>query len=79
VWSYGLFINQVVQFVIMAFAVFMLVRAINRLRATIEEPEVKGEPVTKQCPFCLSDIPYKAQKCAHCTSELPTMVAQTTG
>jgi large conductance mechanosensitive channel len=65
--SYGLFINTVVSFLIVAFAVFLLVRAINRLRKATEAP---AAPTIRECPFCLSPIPIKATKCAHCTSEL---------
>ncbi len=66
--NYGLFLNTVISFVIVAFSVFLLVRGINRLRREEEAP--KAEPVTKDCPFCLSVIPIKAVRCAHCTSEL---------
>jgi len=64
--NYGLFLNAVISFVIVAFAVFFLIRNINRLRK--EEPE--AEPNTKDCPFCFSVIPLKATRCPHCTSEL---------
>ena len=65
--KYGLFLNTIISFVIVAFSVFLLVRGINRLR---REEAPKVEPVTKDCPFCLSVIPIKAVRCAHCTSEL---------
>ena len=65
--NYGLFINNVVGFLLVAFAVFLLVRTINRLRR--EEPP--PEPNTKSCPFCATDIPKAAVRCPHCTSELP--------
>lgn len=64
--NYGLFLNAVISFVIVAFAVFILIRNINRLRK--EEPA--AEPNTKDCPFCFSAIPLKATRCPHCTSEL---------
>ncbi len=66
--NYGAFINNVVSFLIVAFVVFLLVRAINRLQE--EEEEAPAEPTTKECPYCLSTIPIKATRCAHCTSEL---------
>ncbi len=66
--NYGLFINAVVSFTIVAFAVFMLVRTINRLRA-LEEAAPEA-PTTKDCPRCYSAIPIKATRCPHCTSEL---------
>lgn len=64
--NYGLFLNAVISFIIVAFAVFVLIRNINRLRK--EEPA--AEPNTRDCPFCLSAIPLKAKRCPHCTSEL---------
>jgi large conductance mechanosensitive channel len=66
--SYGLFLNAVISFLIVAFAVFMLVRSINVLRRQEEAPPV--EPTTKECPYCLSSIAIKASRCPHCTSEL---------
>jgi large conductance mechanosensitive channel len=69
--NYGQFINNIIQFLIVAFAVFLLVRAINRLRERVVEAPASGEPVTKQCPYCLSDIAIKATRCSQCTSEVP--------
>lgn len=66
--NYGLFINAVVSFTIVAFAVFMLVRTINRLRALEEAPP--AEPTTKPCPHCCTEVPIKATRCPHCTSQL---------
>ncbi len=66
--NYGLFINSVVSFVIVAFCVFLLVRTMNRLKREEAAPPV--EPTTKDCPFCYSAIPLKATRCAHCTSEV---------
>jgi large conductance mechanosensitive channel len=63
--NYGLFINTLINFVIVAFAVFMLVKQINRLK----RPE-PATPTTKDCPQCLSKIPLSAKKCAFCTSPL---------
>lgn len=66
--NYGLFLNTVFDFVIVAFAVFLLIRQINRLR---REPEpAPAAPTTKECPFCLSTIPLNAVRCANCTSDL---------
>lgn len=68
--AYGQFINDVINFVIVAFVVFLLVRAVNRIKS---EPEAPGAaPVTKDCPYCLSVIPLRATRCAQCTSELKT-------
>jgi len=64
---YGLFINSIISFVIVAFAVFLLVRTINRLR---REEKTLPAPSTKECPYCLSAIALKATRCPHCTSQL---------
>lgn len=66
--DYGLFLNAVISFVIVSFAVFMLIRTINRLRR--EEASEPQAPTDKACPHCLSVIPLKATRCAHCTSTL---------
>ena len=66
--NYGLFVNSVVSFVIVAFCVFLLVRTMNRLKR--EEAAPPAEPTTRDCPFCLSAIPLKATRCAHCTAEV---------
>jgi large conductance mechanosensitive channel len=66
--NYGLFINTVISFVIVAFAVFMMIRTINRLKR--EQPAPAAAPTTKDCPFCYSAVPLKAVRCPHCTSEL---------
>jgi large conductance mechanosensitive channel len=65
--NYGLFLNTMVNFLIVAFAVFLLVRQVNRLAP---KPAPAVAPATRDCPYCLSTIPVKATKCAHCTSEL---------
>jgi large conductance mechanosensitive channel len=66
--NYGVFINSVISFVIVAFCVFLLVKTMNRLRREEEAPP--AEPTTKDCPYCLSAIPLKASRCPHCTSEI---------
>ncbi len=63
--NYGLFLNTVIDFIIVAFAIFLLVRQINRWS---KPPE--AAPTTKDCPFCCSAIPIKATRCPNCTSEL---------
>ena len=65
--NYGAFINTIISFLIVAFAVFLLIRSLNRLKKPEEAP---AEAPTKDCPYCLSTIPVKATRCAHCTSEL---------
>ena len=67
--NYGVFINAVISFIIVAFVVFLIVRSINRMRREEEVPP--AEPTTKACPYCLSEIPIQATRCSHCTSELP--------
>jgi len=66
--NYGAFANTVINFTIVAFAIFLVIRAMNRLRRQQEAPP--AAPATKDCPYCLSSIPIKATRCAHCTSEL---------
>ncbi len=67
--NYGLFINTVLDFVIVAFAIFMVIRTMNKLKR--EEEVAPADPTDKDCPQCLSKIPLKATRCAHCTSEVP--------
>ena len=66
--NYGLFLNTVIDFVIVAFAIFLLVKQVNRLQRKPEAPP--AAPATKDCPYCLSSIALKATRCPHCTSEL---------
>jgi large conductance mechanosensitive channel len=66
--NYGLFINTLINFLIVAFVVFLIIRGVNRLKREEEAPP--PEPTTKECPYCLSKIPIKATRCPHCTSEL---------
>ncbi len=65
--NYGLFINSIISFVIVAFAVFLLVRTINRLR---REEKTLPTPNTQECPYCLSAIAFQATRCPYCTSQL---------
>lgn len=66
--NYGLLVNTIVNFLIIAFAIFFVVRGINNLKKKEEAPP--AEPTTKECPHCLSTIAIKATRCGHCTSEL---------
>ncbi|MBJ6360450.1 large conductance mechanosensitive channel protein MscL [Paenibacillus sp. GCM10012307] len=68
--AYGQFVNIILNFMIVAFCIFVLVKAINSLHRKKEEPVTDGEPTTKECPYCLSEIPVKATRCGHCTSQL---------
>ena len=69
--NYGMFVNTIINFVIVAFAVFMLIRMVNRARAQMEAPAPAAAPATKTCPYCQSAVPIKATKCGHCTSGMP--------
>lgn len=64
--NYGAFINTVIDFVIVAFAIFMVIKQINRLK----KAPPPADPATKECPKCCSNIAIKASRCPHCTSEL---------
>jgi large conductance mechanosensitive channel len=64
--NYGMFINDVIDFLIVAFVIFLIVRQVNRWRGPAPAPA----PITKDCPFCATAIPLKATRCPNCTSEL---------
>ena len=64
--NYGAFLNTIIEFIIVAFALFLLIRQINRLQKPAEAPA----PTTKECPFCFTAIPIKAKRCPNCTSQL---------
>lgn len=64
--NYGLFINTVINFLIVAFVIFIVVKQVNRLK----RPAPVAAPTTKECPHCCSAIPIKATKCPHCTSQI---------
>ncbi len=66
--NYGVFIDTIINFVIIAFAIFMIVRRLNKMKKEEEAPV--EEPTTKECSYCQSTISIKATRCAHCTSEL---------
>lgn len=68
--SYGLFLNAVISFLIVAFAVFLLIRSINRLQRLNAAPEVPATPDTRECPHCCLAVSIRATRCPHCTSEL---------
>ena len=65
--NYGLFINSMIDFILVAFALFLIIRWVNRLR---KPAAVSAAPATRECPECLSLIPVKAHRCAHCASVL---------
>ncbi len=64
--NYGLFINTIINFMIVAFAIFMMIKAMNKMKR--EQPAPAAAPTTKECPACLMTIPIRATKCGHCTS-----------
>ncbi len=68
--NYGVFLNTVVNFLIVAGAMFLVVSQMNALKRRFERPAAPPAPTTRECPFCLSVIPLKAVKCAHCASDL---------
>ena len=75
--NYGVFINTLINFLIVALAVFILIKQINRLYPKpTEEP---SEPIAKNCPYCMTEIPIKATRCPNCTSELEEAPAAPTG
>jgi large conductance mechanosensitive channel len=66
--NWGIFIGTIINFVIVAFAIFLLIKGVNTMRREKEAPP--AEATTKECPYCLSVIPLKARRCPHCTSEV---------
>jgi len=67
--NYGVFLNAIISFLIVAFAVFLLIRGVNSMRRE-QEAAPAPPPSTKDCPYCFSAIPLKATKCPHCTSDV---------
>jgi large conductance mechanosensitive channel len=68
--NYGLFFSAIISFLIIAWVIFLLVKAINRLSETGKKPETPAEPTEKECPFCAQQISIKASRCPFCTSQL---------
>jgi large conductance mechanosensitive channel len=66
--NYGAFINKIISFLIVAFALFLMIRSMNRMKRKAEAPA--PAPATKECPFCATAVPLKAVRCPQCTSEL---------
>ncbi|MGZ8901821.1 MAG: large conductance mechanosensitive channel protein MscL [Limisphaerales bacterium] len=65
-WNYGNFITLIINFLIVALCIFILIRALNRMK----KPQTQTAPVSKDCPYCAMTIPIKATRCPHCTSEM---------
>ncbi len=74
--NYGVFFNTVINFLIVAFAIFLLIRQVNRFKraqeASFGSAQDKPAPTMRECPYCLLAVPLKARKCGHCTSQLQT-------
>jgi large conductance mechanosensitive channel len=68
--NFGLFINAIISFLIVALAMFLLIRAINRLQAGKDQVQADESPANKDCPYCFKAIPAQASRCPHCTSQL---------
>ena len=68
--AYGLFIQNIIDFLIIALVIFLMIRAINKLTVKPESQEKPAEPIEKSCPFCFTLIPIKATRCPNCTSDL---------
>jgi len=68
--NYGNFISLLIDFVIVAFVLFLIIRQVNRLRKLTEKPAAPAAPVTKECPYCQTTISIKATRCPNCTSQL---------
>ncbi|MBQ3157303.1 MAG: large conductance mechanosensitive channel protein MscL [Clostridia bacterium] len=73
-WSWGLaasdFVSTIINFVITALVLFLIIKFFNKVSGIGKKPAAPAAPTTKKCPYCLSEIPIEATKCAHCTSEL---------
>ncbi len=68
--NYGMFINALISFLIVALAMFLLIRAINRLQESDKKDQTEEAPSSKDCPYCITSIPIQATRCPHCTSKL---------
>ena len=68
--AYGQFVNEIIAFLIVAFAVFMLVKQVNRIKSSVDKPAPAAAASTRECPFCASTISIKATRCPNCTSPI---------
>lgn len=69
--AYGKFITAIINFLIMAFIIFLIVKLVNKIMTIGKKPQAEPEPTTKKCPYCFSEIDINATKCPHCTSNIP--------
>ena len=74
--NYGVFINNCIALLIVAIAMFVIIRIVNRIDDALDGPKQPQEPVHKKCPFCLSTVPFRATRCPHCTSALDRAIAK---
>ena len=74
---YGKFITAVINFLIMAFVIFLIVKLVNKVMSLGKKTEPEEAPTTKKCPFCFSDIDIKATKCPHCTGDIIDLTEKT--
>ena len=68
--KYGAFIMAIINFLLIAFALFMVIKAMNKAASLTKKPEEEAAPTTKECPFCKTEIHIEATRCPHCTSQL---------
>ncbi len=68
--AYGQFLNEIITFLIVALAVFLIVKQVNRIKSAVDRPAAAAAPATRECPFCVSTISIRATRCPHCTSEV---------
>jgi large conductance mechanosensitive channel len=68
--AYGQLFNEIIGFIIVALAVFVLVKQVNRIKSSVDQPTAEASPSTKECQFCASTISIKAKRCPQCTSQL---------
>ena len=68
--KYGAFIMAIINFLLVAFALFLVIKAMNKAASLTKEPEEEAAPTTKECPFCKTEIHIEATRCPHCTSQL---------
>jgi large conductance mechanosensitive channel len=68
--AYGQFVNDILSFLIVALAVFLVVKQVNRIKSGVDRPAPAAEPTTRECPFCMSTISIKATRCPQCTSPI---------
>lgn len=73
--AYGQLVNDLIGFAVVALAVFLLVKQVNRIKSATDRPAPAGSSATKECPFCASTISIKASRCPNCTSEIPAAPA----